>query len=80
VLSPGVHVHTGAVVEDSVLLNGVDVGRGAIVRRAIIDKNVRSPTVPDRGRPEADRDRFHVSDGGVITIGKGDHIDPEDGA
>jgi glucose-1-phosphate adenylyltransferase len=81
VLSPGVHLHTGAVVEDAVLLHGVDVGRGAIVRRAIIDKNVR---VPDGARigidAEADRDRFHVSDGGVITIGKGDVIAPEGAA
>jgi glucose-1-phosphate adenylyltransferase len=81
VLSPGVRVHTGALVEDSVLLHGVDVGRGAVVRRAIIDKNVR---VPEGARigvdPEADRTRFHVSEDGVITIGKHDRIDPGTGA
>ena len=31
VVSPGVRVHTRAVVEDSVLMNNVDIGRGAIV-------------------------------------------------
>jgi glucose-1-phosphate adenylyltransferase len=81
VLSPGVHVHTGALIEDSVLLHGVDVGRGAVVRRAIIDKNVR---VPEGARigvdPEEDRARYHVSDDGVITIGKGDTIDVEGAA
>src|SRR5207248_565896 len=41
VLSPGVHLHSYAEVEESVLMQGVDVGRGAVVRRAILDKNVR---------------------------------------
>ena len=40
VLSPSVHVHSYASVEDSVLLPGVEVGRGAVVKRAIVDKNV----------------------------------------
>jgi glucose-1-phosphate adenylyltransferase len=81
VLSPGVRVHTGALVEDSVLLHGVDVGRGAVVRRAIIDKNVRVPEGARIGMdPEADRARFHISDGGVITIGKHDRVDPGTGA
>ena len=33
VLSPGVHVHSYAEVEDSVLMPGVDVGRDAVVRQ-----------------------------------------------
>jgi glucose-1-phosphate adenylyltransferase len=81
VVSPGARVHSRARVEDTVLLNNVDVGRDAVVRRAIIDKNVRIPEGARIGvDPEADRERFHVSEGGVVTIGKGDHIDPEDGA
>ncbi|GGI04174.1 glucose-1-phosphate adenylyltransferase [Egicoccus halophilus] len=77
VLSPGVRVHTGALVERSVVLHGVDVGRGAVVRNAILDKNV---VVPPGSRigvdPQADRERFHVSDGGIVVIGKGDVIPP----
>jgi glucose-1-phosphate adenylyltransferase len=81
VASPGVRVHSRALVEDSVLLNNVDVGRGAVVRRAIIDKNVRIPEGARIGvDPEADRERFHVSDGGVVTIGKNDRIDTGAGA
>jgi glucose-1-phosphate adenylyltransferase len=72
VLSPGVVVREGAVVEESVLLHDVEVGPGAIVRRAIIDKNV---AVPEDGRigvdRELDAERFVVSDGGVVVIGKG---------
>ena len=33
VLSPGVHVHSGAEVEGSVLMHGVDIGDGAIVKQ-----------------------------------------------
>ncbi len=77
VLSPGAHVHTGALVEDSVLLHNVDVGRGAVVRRAIIDKNVHLPQGVQIGvDPEADRARFHVSEGGVVVIGKDDLVPP----
>jgi glucose-1-phosphate adenylyltransferase len=72
VLSPGVHLHTGALVEDSVLFQDVDVGRGAVVRRAIVDKNVRIAEGARIGvDAEADRERFHVSEGGVVVIGKG---------
>jgi glucose-1-phosphate adenylyltransferase len=78
VLSPGVHVHTGALIEDSVLLHGVEVGRRAVIRRAIIDKGVHVPPDARIGVDlERDRQRFHVSEGGVVVIGKHDVI-PED--
>jgi glucose-1-phosphate adenylyltransferase len=72
VLSPGVHLHSFAEVEDSILMHGVDVGRGAIVRRAIIDKNVRIfPGAQIGVDPEADRERFTISPGGVVVVPKG---------
>ena len=72
VLSPGVYVHTGAEVERAVLLNDVDVGRGAIVRNAIVDKNVKiAPGAQIGVDPVADRQRFVVSDGGIVVVGKG---------
>ena len=40
ILGSDVRVHSYALVEDALLLNGVTIGRGAVVRRAIIDKNV----------------------------------------
>jgi glucose-1-phosphate adenylyltransferase len=76
VLSPGVRIHSRAVVDGCVLLNGVDVGRGAMLRRVIIDKNVVVPDGMSIGMDhELDRARgFHVTEGGVVVIGKGQQI------
>jgi glucose-1-phosphate adenylyltransferase len=75
VLSPGVLVRSFAEVEDSVLMQGADIGRGAVVRRAILDKNVRvEPSAQIGVDPVADRDRFTVSAGGVVVIGKGEVV------
>ena len=75
ILSPGVRVHSYADVEGSVLMHNVDVGRNAVVKNAIIDKNVRIPEGYEIGvDPEADRERFTVSDNGVVVIGKGEVI------
>ena len=72
ILSPGVHVHSHALVEGSVLMHDVDVGRGAIVRNAIVDKNVRiAPGAQVGVDPEADRARFPISPNGIVVIKKG---------
>jgi glucose-1-phosphate adenylyltransferase len=72
VLSPGAHLHSYAEVEDSVLMQGVDVGQRAVVRRAIVDKNVRIAPGAEIGvDPVADRERFTMSAGGVVVIPKG---------
>jgi glucose-1-phosphate adenylyltransferase len=73
VLSPGVRLHSYADVDASVLMQGVDVGRSSVVRRAILDKNVRvEPGAKIGVDPDLDRERgFTVSDGGVTVVGKG---------
>jgi glucose-1-phosphate adenylyltransferase len=76
VLSPGVRVHSYSTVEGSILLHGVDVGRHAIVRNAIIDKNVKIPEGARIGvDPDLDRERFVVSPSGVVVIGKGQKVE-----
>ncbi|MEU4668084.1 glucose-1-phosphate adenylyltransferase [Amycolatopsis sp. NPDC023774] len=73
VLSPDVVVENGAVVQGSVILDGARVGRGAVVRRAILDKNVVVPPGAHIGVDLArDREHYHVSSGGIVVLGKGE--------
>ena len=72
VLSLQTRVNSLAEVTDSVIFDGVDVGRRAIVRRAILDKNVRVAEGAQIGvDPEQDRERFTISDGGIAVVSKG---------
>jgi glucose-1-phosphate adenylyltransferase len=76
VLSPGAHLHSYSSVEDSILLHGAQVHRNAVVRRAILDKNVQvMPGVQIGVDPAADRERFHVSEGGIVVIPKGQVVE-----
>ena len=76
VLSPGVHLHSYSLVEDSIVMQNTQIGRHAIVRRAIVDKNVRIADGARVGVDSAeDRRRFDVSAGGVVVIGKGEVVE-----
>jgi hypothetical protein len=69
---------SGAKVVDSIVFDGVHIGKDAVVRRAILDKEV----VVDDGAtvgvdPVADRDRgFTVTDSGITVVGKGIRVRP----
>ena len=72
VVSENVRAFMGSSVEGSVIMPGVRIGRNAVIRNAILDKNV----VVDDGvqigvDPESDRARFTVTEGGITVIGKG---------
>jgi glucose-1-phosphate adenylyltransferase len=78
VISPGVVIESHAQVDGSVLMDDVRVGPGAIVRNAIIDKNVHVPPGAHIGVDLArDRGRFTVSEAGIVVIGKGQPIPPD---
>ena len=63
-------------VEDSILMHGVDIGRKAVVRRAIVDKNVTiAPGAQVGVDPEKDKERFTVSAGGIVVIPKGARVE-----
>jgi glucose-1-phosphate adenylyltransferase len=78
VLSPNVRVHSRALITDSVLLDGVQVGRDCTVRRAILDKSV---VVADGASIGVDKQRdldrgFFVSESGITVVGKGVLVTP----
>jgi glucose-1-phosphate adenylyltransferase len=72
ILAPNVRVNSFAVVENSILFDGVKVGRHCRIRRAIIDKDVEIPTNTTIGYDlEHDRHRgFIVTEQGVVVIAK----------
>jgi glucose-1-phosphate adenylyltransferase len=76
VLGVGCRVNSFSEVEESVLFERVRVGRHAKIRRAIIDKDVEIPsgTVIGFDR-EADRQRFHVTESGIVVIPKRAKLD-----
>ena len=69
-----VRVNSYSSVQESVLFPGVDVGRGARLRRCIVDKGVRIPPGDVIGEdPERDRARFTVSEEGIVVVGRADY-------
>jgi glucose-1-phosphate adenylyltransferase len=64
-----VHVNEYSVVEDSVVLPNVEVGRGCIIRRAVIDRRCNIPDGMQIGvEPDEDKRRFFVTDKGVSLV------------
>jgi glucose-1-phosphate adenylyltransferase len=75
ILSPNVRINSYSQVYDSILMEGVNVGRYAKIKRAIIDKDVTIPQGMVIGYDlEADRKKFYVSDNGVVVVAKGTEI------
>ena len=72
VIASSVTVDSGSYVEGSVVMPGVRIGRNAVVRRAILDKNVIVPEGAQIGVDlERDRHLYTVSEGGIVVLGKG---------
>ena len=75
ILGPRVRVNSFAQVSDSILFEGVEVGRHARIRRAILDKNVCvAPGATIGYEPAEDRRHFVVSEEGVVVIPKGEQV------
>ena len=70
ILGQEVKVNSWSEVKDSILFNGVHVGRHARIKRAIIDKNVRIPEGMEIGY-DHDKDRANgltVSESGIVAV------------
>jgi glucose-1-phosphate adenylyltransferase len=72
VLSPNVVIQAHGLVEDSVLLDGVQVGPRSRIRKAIVDEDVSIPPGTSIGFDvEEDKKRFTISPGGVVIVPRG---------
>ena len=72
VASYDVYAGRDSVVENSVLMPSVKIGENAKVRNAILDKSVVvEPGAMIGFDLERDRERFTVSTGGIVVVGKG---------
>jgi glucose-1-phosphate adenylyltransferase len=76
VVGVGTIASGGSTITDSVLLDGVQLGLGARVHRAVLDKNV---ILEDGATVGVDRERdlergFTVTDSGITVVGKGIRI------
>ncbi len=71
VIGRNVRIHSYCVIEETVIMNRVEVGRGCQIRRAIIDKNVYIPPGTKIGySADEDRQRYFVTDAGIVVIAR----------
>jgi glucose-1-phosphate adenylyltransferase len=57
---------------ECILMEGVDVGRYAKLRRVIVDKGVRIPPKTQIGYdPDDDAARFTITESGIVVVPKG---------
>lgn len=76
-LSPGVRVESGALVEDSIIFPDVVIAKGARIRRAIVEKGLHIPAGYQIGYDlEKDRQSFHVTESGIVVLAKQTIIKP----
>ena len=73
VIGPWTSIDSGATVTDAVVFERVHIGPNAVVRRAILDKDVVIGDGASVGvDPDADRARgFTVTETGITVVGKG---------
>lgn len=80
VLSPGVYVAEGAVVQDSVILNDTVIEAGAIVDRCIVDKGVHIATEAKTGHGDDNKPNAELPERlntGLTLIGKQSQVPKE---
>jgi len=72
VVGRNVRIHSYSQIEDSVIMDWVEVGRGCKIRHAIIDKSNIIPAGTVIGYdPATDRERYFVSESGIVILGRG---------
>lgn len=69
ILFNDVRVNSYCLLEDTVVLPNVRIGRNAVIKKALIDKNCQIPEGMVIGKDrELDAKRFHVTEGGIVLV------------
>lgn len=72
ILGRGVWVNEGALIEDSIIMDNTTIGKGAHLRRTIVDRfNIIAADTEIGVDPQADRRRFHVDSSGLVVVPRG---------
>ncbi len=72
ILGRSVWVNEGAVIEDSIIMDHTTVGKGAHIRRAVVDRFNIVPAGSEIGLdPDTDRRRWHVDGSGIVVMPRG---------
>jgi len=72
IISPNVFVADESLIQNTILFHGARIGEGVQIQNAIIDKHVTIPDGEEIGVDlEKDRQRFTVSEKGVVVVPKG---------
>jgi glucose-1-phosphate adenylyltransferase len=72
ILGRSVWVNEGAVIEDSIVMDHTTVGKGARLRRAIVDRFNIIPADSEIGvDPAIDRRRHYVDPSGIVVVPRG---------
>ncbi|MDR2613571.1 MAG: glucose-1-phosphate adenylyltransferase [Deltaproteobacteria bacterium] len=73
ILGYNVNVHRGALVDESVIMENVDIGRFCRIKKTIIADGAKIPAKTEIGyNPKEDRKRFAVTPRGIVVATKRD--------
>jgi glucose-1-phosphate adenylyltransferase len=73
VIGRNVRIHSYSQIDDSVIMDWTEIGRGCKIRRAIIDKSNVIPSGTVIGYdPNKDRERYFVSESGIVVLARGE--------
>jgi glucose-1-phosphate adenylyltransferase len=72
IIGRNVRIHSYCTIEDSILMDWVEVGRGCRIRRTIVDKHNIIPPGTEVGYNHAEDARRHfMADGDIVVIARG---------
>ena len=69
VIGRNIRVHAGAEIDGCIIFDNCDIGRGAKLRRCILEKNVSIPDEAIIGFDlDEDSKRYHVTESGIVVV------------